>query len=257
MAEDPTPEDWRKLLRDAVAYDYPEETTKGGWRARRRAKRQHRLAHRQEARKRLADARRREPVTAGAAVVIMVVILGVGWAAQSLKEDSENEEKSVTAPPSPSQESTPERERGEEESERRKAEEETGTPESTAEAWASAYWERNPPEDIDYETVIERSSPYIATPLKENLISYGEDPEWGKLVSRGGVSKVVSVKTGKADSGLGVDAPGRVWRKVTTKTEVEGYKKYTDTHTVIVEVMITGEDTWEITRIRGLGENDE
>ncbi|MFF2308518.1 hypothetical protein ACFVVP_39215 [Streptomyces sp. NPDC058128] len=87
--------------------------------------------------------------------------------------------------------------------------------------------------------------------LVENLTA-SSDPAWDRLVSRGGVSTVRTVKVEPAGAGLPVDTPLRVWRKTTTTVDIEGYTNYTETPTLQVELMLTDTDEWRITRILGL-----
>lgn len=255
MPQHQDPDDWRRLLRDAVSYDYPEETHHGKRRERRRKRKEYREDHRRESANRLDEARRKEPITAGAAILVIGVILVIGWLSQWLKGGNEEEGREAVKPAPTESQVVPD---NPEESESTGVEEEEDrtTPHATAEGWARVYWERNPPKDGEFATVVDRSSGYMAAALAENLKGYESDPQWSELVSNGGIAEVKKVAVKKADPKLGANAPGRQWRKVVTATDVEGYTKYKETHTVSLEMMLADDGTWEITRIHGLKKND-
>jgi hypothetical protein len=77
-----SPDEWRRLLR--ADYDYPDEAYTGSRRERRRIRRATRHAERQNTKEWIAEERRRDPVTAGGAILVIVVILGIGLAVKYL-----------------------------------------------------------------------------------------------------------------------------------------------------------------------------
>ncbi|MGO4420585.1 hypothetical protein AB4Z54_18135, partial [Streptomyces sp. MCAF7] len=124
-------------------------------------------------------------------------------------------------------------------------------PDNVAEEAIRRYLSRNPPADGDHEASVLRAAPYMTRALVENLAS-NSDPAFDKLVSRGGIATVRTVKVGPADDKLPVDSPLRVWRKTTAKVYVEGYTNYTETTVLQLELVNSSGDSWRVSRILGL-----
>ncbi|GAA0350665.1 hypothetical protein [Streptomyces blastmyceticus] len=256
------PAEWRELLK--TPYEYPEEIEEAPKRSlRRRARKVYRQGRKAELKRRLAEERRREPVTAGGAILVIVGFLALGAAAThwwpshdaparvvrpgteagaSPEEGVPGEvrwRQGVGPSPSASPSDSPKPD--------------LGKPEKTAEDWARAYWARNPPVDKTHKAAVDRAAPWMTSALRENLRQF-DDKAWGELVSNGGVSTVDKVTVGPADDDRvrqQADTPTRVWRKVTVDTTVAGYRKYTDTKVLLTEIM-RGDDGWRVGRILGV-----
>ncbi len=251
------PAEWRELLK--TPYEYPEEIEQAPKRSlRRRARKIYRQDQRGELKRRLAQERRREPVTAGGAVVLVVCLLAVGLAADHWWPDHAGAPSKVVqagagqAPvtesaqgagpgpgPSPSASASPQAD--------------LSTPEKTAEGWARAYWARNPPVDKDHTAPVGRAAPWMTEALTKNLEQF-DDKAWYELVSNGGVSTVDKVTVGPADDDrvrMQANTPTRVWRKVTVDTTVAGYRKYADTKVLLTEITL-GDDGWRVGRVLGV-----
>ncbi|WP_432089587.1 hypothetical protein [Streptomyces sp. bgisy095] len=256
-----TPQQWRDLL--STGYDYPEETEEGRRGQRRRARRAYRKSERARSKAWVEQERRREPINARAALAIVVVLLAVGVLARfgpdwltgrddtasrvttapaaatpgtpSASADGADDKPSPTAPsPSPSP----------------SASADLTAPDPVAKEFVRHYLTRNPPEDQDHTASVERAAPWATRALTINL-ARSDDPAWGRLVSRGGVSTVSAVTVKPAGQDLPVDTPLRVWRTVTAKVDVVGYTTYTETTTLQVEVIHDGE-SWRVSRILGI-----
>ncbi|MFI1798306.1 hypothetical protein ACH427_13280 [Streptomyces sp. NPDC020379] len=252
------PAEWRELLK--TPYEYPEEIETAPKRSlRRRARKVYRQGQKVEVKRRLAEERRREPVTAGGAILVIAGFLALGAAAThwwpahdaparvvqpGTEADTHTAEAPSRAPgagpaasPSPSGSAKPD----------------LGKPEKTAEDWARAYWARNPPVDKTHKAAVDRAAPWMTSALRDNLRQF-DDKAWGELVSNGGVSTVDKVTVGPADDdrvSRQADTPTRVWRKVTVDTTVAGYRKYTETKVLLTEIM-RGDDGWRVGRILGV-----
>ncbi|KOG86005.1 hypothetical protein [Streptomyces varsoviensis] len=252
-----TPQEWREILR---SWDYPEEVDTGRRRERRRARKAHRADARRRTTQWVREERRRDPIKPTAALVIVALILGLGagarWLWPGLTGGSDRPAGSVSASPTPAaQDDKP-------------GTDETATsspsstpspaadlsePEHVAEEAIRRYLTRNPPADGDHSAPVLRAAPYMAPALVENLAS-SSDPAWDKLVSRGGVATVTTIKAGPVPEkeGLPVDTPLRVWRQVTAKVHVEGYTAYDEQHVLQVELTNPSGDAWRASRILGL-----
>ncbi|WP_146166793.1 hypothetical protein [Streptosporangium nondiastaticum] len=261
MSKDNGPQssaEWRELLN--TPYDYPEEIEEAPKRSlRRRARKVYRQGQKAELKRRLAEERRREPVTAGGAILVIVGFLALGAAAahwwpndgapakvvtagsapETRTESASGEAGGVSAAPSAAAPAVP------------KAD--LSKPEKAAEGWARVYWARNPPVDKDHKAVVERAAPWMTPALSENLKKF-DDPAWNEMVSNGGVSTVDRVTVGPADDDRvrnQADTPMRVWRKVTVETTVAGYRKYNETKALLTEIT-RGDDGWRVGRVLGV-----
>lgn len=252
-----TPEEWRDLL---AGFRYPEETKQGHRRVRRQARRDHRDTARRQTKEWVREQRRRDPLRPAGALIIVLVILGLGVGARFLwpgmlgqrhhpgapavatatANPTGQTYQPNTAPPTPS--SSP--------SSSPTPAADLSNPDHVARDAIQLYLTRNPPEDGDHTASVLRAAPYLTPALVENLTS-NDDPAWNRLVSRGGVSTVHTVTVSPAGTGLPADTPIRVWRKVTAKVDVEGYTHYSEETILHVEVTNTG-DGWQVSRILGL-----
>ncbi|MGK5731219.1 hypothetical protein [Streptomyces sp. URMC 124] len=261
MSKDNGPQsaaEWRELLN--TPYDYPEEIEEAPKRSvRRRARKIYRQDQKAELKRRLADERRREPVTAGGAIVVIAGFLALGAAAahwwpndtpaKVVQAGSAPETRTESAPaqrtgapaaPSPSA-SAPALPKVD-----------LSKPEKAAEGWARVYWARNPPVDKTHKAVVDRAAPWMTSALRENLKKF-DDAAWNEMVSNGGVSTVDKVTVGPADDDRvrnQADTPLRVWRKVTVNTTIAGYRKYDETKVLLTEVTRDGNE-WRVGRILG------
>ncbi|MBB5121372.1 hypothetical protein AF335_13530 [Streptomyces eurocidicus] len=251
-----TPAEWRELLRNG--YEYPEEIEAlSKRRVRRRVRKAYRQEQRDEARRQLAEERRREPVTPGGALVVIVGILAIGAAVHHWWPDhggapatvvragsgdrTEEEPGTPSALPSPSAPASP------------APVADLSTPERTAEGWARAYLERNPPVDKKHSASVRRAAPWMTEALTDNLTQF-EDKAWGRLVSNGGVSKVKRVSVAASDderTRLQADTPSRVWRKVSVDVDVAGYTKYGETTVFQTEIVRSG-GSWRVSKVLGV-----
>ncbi|MGW2456752.1 hypothetical protein ACWCTA_36315 [Streptomyces sp. NPDC001704] len=255
--DEPTPEEWREIL---ASFSYPEEVKKTeGRRGRREAKREHREDVRRRTKEYVREERRRDPLRPAGALIIVLVILGLGvgarflWpsllgkshagdhatATASATPGAQDDEKPATTPssssPSPSA----------------SAPVDLSKPDHVAEEAVRLYLTRNPPKDGDHTASILRAQQYMTAALVENLAGH-TDPGWAKLVSRGGVATVSTVKVEPAGNDLPVDSPIRVWRKTTAKVDVEGYTNYSETTVLQVELTNGDGNGWHVSRILGL-----
>ncbi|MER7316244.1 hypothetical protein [Streptomyces halstedii] len=256
--DDRTPQEWREILR---SWDYPEEAETGRRRERRRARKAHRTAARRRTTQWVREERRRDPIKPTAALVIVALILGLGagarWLWPGLTGGGDRPAASVSASPTPAvQDDKP------------GTDETTSSPSSSpspssavdladadhvAEEAIRRYLTRNPPADGDHTAPVLRAAPYMTPALVENLAS-SSDPAWDKLVSRGGVATVTTIKAvpSPEKEGLPVDTPLRVWRQVTAKVHVEGYTNYDEQRVLQVELTSPGGTEWRVSRILGL-----
>ncbi|MGW2227455.1 hypothetical protein [Streptomyces formicae] len=257
--DDRSPQEWREILR---SWDYPEEVETGRRRERRRARRAHRTEARRRTTQWVREERRRDPIRPRAALVIVAVILGLGvgarWLWPGLNGDDDRPSASVSASSTPAvQDDKP-----------GTGETDTATsspssspspaadlskPDHVAESAIRRYLTRNPPADGDHTAPVLKAAPYMAPALVENLAS-SSDPAWDKLVSRGGVATVTTIKAGPVPEKkrLPVDTPLRVWRQVTAKVHVKGYTDYDEQHVLQVELTNPSGNAWRVTRILGL-----
>ncbi|GGY05286.1 hypothetical protein [Streptomyces hiroshimensis] len=253
--------EWRELLK-AADYDYPEEIENAGKRrVRRRARKAYRQEQREEYKRRLADERRREPITAGGAILVMVAILAIGAAATHWWPDRAGAPSTVghagetsgnrtldepgTQPPTTPAPQPPQPSPS--------AKADRSKPEKSAEGWARAYLTRNPPVDKKHTASVERAAPWMTDALAVNLKQF-DDKAWGELVSNGGVSKVDKVTVGPADDDRvrkQADTETRVWRKTSVDITVKGYRTYTETRVYLTEIMLTS-DGWRVGRVLGV-----
>ncbi|WP_435596548.1 hypothetical protein [Streptomyces albogriseolus] len=251
---EPTPEEWRELL---ASMQYPEEvrTTKG-----RRARRAAKAAHREEVRRTtkewVREERRRDPIRPAGALIIVAVILGLGFGARYLwPQDHDDKGARVTATASPTpdgqQEAPTTAPSAPSASPSSSAAVDLDDPDRVAEEAVRLYLTRNPPKDGEHTASVLRAEPYMTPSLVENLAAH-TDKQWAKLVSRGGVSTVRTVKVEPAGTDLPVDTPIRVWRKTTAKIDVEGYEDYSETTVLQVELTNGDGDGWRVSRILGL-----
>lgn len=254
------PDGWRELLNEALpARPQPENTT-GSRRERRRARKAAGIEHRWRTREAIDAERRREPVTAGGAALLIVAILAVGAGARWLSgEDyapatpavSPSAEVTQAPSPPPAERDDPPAARDQIELADEDEAPDLSDPEQVAREWASAYLTRNPPEDQGHTASVERAAAWMTEALALNLAEH-DDPLYHTLVSRGGVSEVTDVTVETADPDLGTDTPVRVWRQLSITVEVQGYTDYTDTHEVQAEIIQADEDAWLVARVLGL-----
>ncbi|MEU2086523.1 hypothetical protein ABZ569_32210 [Streptomyces albus] len=244
MSDPRTPQQWRELLRNS----YPEDVEQvPGRRERRRAQKEHNRRKEQAARDWVRKERESEPVTGGAVLLIILVVLSIGlisWLVRSSDDQPEQHHEKAERPAAPLSPSSP-----------------TGPsptpspsgrgsgPEAVARAWAREFFTRDPYKEQTHQAVVDRAARWMTPQLTTNL-SESDDPAWGKLVSHGGVSKVTNVKVTSAGKHLPVDTPLRVWRKLLVTTSVHGYDDYNETRTVRVELSRAG-DGWQVSRALG------
>ncbi|WP_432017660.1 hypothetical protein [Streptomyces hydrogenans] len=254
-----TPQEWRELLR--TTYDYPEEVNEGRRAKRRRARRAYRQSERRRTAEWISRERRREPITAAGALLVVVVILAMGALARFgpdwIRGERDGGAGKVTATQpaaSPSDDGKPGAGSGADSpppaSPSPSVAVDLSNSEKVAEQFVRHYLTRNPPEDQDHTAAVLRAQPWATPGLVENLANHS-DPAFAKLVSHGGVSTVSTVKVEPADQGLPVDTPVRVWRKVTAKVDVQGYTDYSETTTLQTELTSTGAG-WRVSRILGV-----
>ncbi|MCC3777017.1 hypothetical protein [Streptomyces sp. UNOB3_S3] len=251
--------EWRELLKAGFEYEYPEEIRQAPKRSlRRRARKIYRQDQKVELKRRIAEERRREPVTAGGAVVLIVGLLAVGLAANHWWPDHAGAPSTVIQAGSPDDtgtESSPAGGGGPTASPSAPAtpKADLSTPEKTAEGWARAYMTRNPPVDKDQKVPVRRAAPWMTEALEKNLEQF-DDKAWYQLVADGGVATVDKVTVGPADDDRvrkQADTPTRVWRRVTVDTTVAGYQKHNDTKVLLTEIT-RGDDGWRVGRVLGV-----
>jgi len=249
-----TPADFRELLKEQ--YEVPEEARKGKRRQRRQARRRWKESRRAVTKQVLEEERRREPMTAAGAAVMIAVILLIGFAATHWWDgnDDDTKPKTVTSGPTPavteggegSAPSSPDTSASPSPS----ATVDLSSPDRAAEGWARTYLTRNPPVDEKHQRVVERAAPWMTDSLTRNLVG-NDDKLWNDLVSNGGIAKVTAVDVNQASEGLPVDTPLRVWREVTVKTAIDGYKQYDQTTVLQTELTHSG-DKWRVSRVLGV-----
>ncbi|MGW6569960.1 hypothetical protein [Streptomyces sp. NPDC054975] len=250
-----TPQEWRELLR--TTYDYPEEVNEGRRRQRRRARRAYRQSERRRTAEWISRERRREPITAAGALLVVAVVLAMGLLARfgpdwiRGERDSGAGKVTATQPAaSPSDDGKPGAASPPPASPSPSVSADLSDPEKVAEQFVRHYLTRTPPGDQDHTAAVLRAQPWATPGLVENLANH-DDPAFDRLVSRGGVSTVSTVKVEPAGQSLPVDTPVRVWRKVTAKVDVEGYTNYSETTTLETELTNTGAG-WRVSRILGV-----
>ncbi|MGW7064864.1 hypothetical protein ACWGHM_41120 [Streptomyces sp. NPDC054904] len=254
---EPTPEEWREIL---ASFSYPEEVKKSkGRRGRREAKREYREDVRRRTKEWVREERRRDPIRPAGALVIVLVILGLGVGARFLwpnllGEGHKGDRVTATASPTPGaaqNEGPTATPSSSSPSPSPSAAVDLSKPDHVAEEAVRIYLTRNPPKDGDHTASVLRAEPYMTPSLVENLAGH-TDRGWSKLVSRGGVATVSTVKVEPAGTDLPVDTPVRVWRKTTAKVDVEGYEDYSETTVLQVELTNGDGDGWRVSRILGL-----
>jgi len=249
-----TPEEWRALLRDNLSY--PEEVKAGARRERRQAKKQHRDDARRNTTEWIRQERQRDPIRPVGALLIVVLILGLGLAARWLGSGSTTAHAkaapaataTAAAPTVPTAAATASPTSAPSSS----APVDLTDPNHVAQEAVQLYLTRNPVLDQDHTASVERAAPYLEPDLEQNLSAH-TDTAWEKLVADGGVATVTAVKVGPAAAGLPVDTPLRVWRQVTATVVVKGYSNYTSATVLQVEVTNDG-GQWHVSRILGLGQ---
>ncbi|MFI1621870.1 hypothetical protein ACH4VT_33670 [Streptomyces lydicus] len=241
-----TPEELRGLLRG----NYPEDVEEFPHRRqRRRAKKAYRRQQVRATHEWVREEREKEPTTAAGAIALVVLLVLIGvvvhWLTPSDSDGHGTETGKRTHPtvtvsphhtPTPSPSATPSVA--------------ADDSDAVAQAWARAYYSRNPPQDRTHRGVAERASRLMTKQLTANLSEHS-DPDWDKLVSRGGISTVTGAKVSLAGTDLPADTPLRVWRQIAVTIKVAGYTHYTDTRTVQAELSRLG-DQWRVSRVLGL-----
>ncbi|MFI9005528.1 hypothetical protein [Streptomyces sp. NPDC053541] len=253
---EPTPDEWREIL---ASFQYPDDVKELPRRRRAAAKRAHRAQVRRDTAEWVREQRRREPLRPVGAALILALILALGlgarWIWPGLLGDKPAAKVTTTAPTTQATDDKPNSPTPQPSSAKPSASPtatvDLADPERVAEEAIRIYYTRNPPADRSHKAVVERAAPYMADSLALNLIG-NSDPAWDRLVSRGGISNVRTVKVKPAGTDLPGDTPVRVWRTTTATIDVKGYETYSETATLHVELMLTGEDEWRITRILGL-----
>ncbi|MEV6332250.1 hypothetical protein [Streptomyces sp. NPDC051909] len=250
-----TPQEFRDLLK--AGYDYPEEVDDERGRRRRRARRAHRQAERARTAQWIAEERRREPISARAALLIVAVLLGVGVFARlgpdwitGRDEGAGHVAAAPTAAPSAADDKPPAPTAPAPSPPAPSATVDLSDPETVAEQFARHYLTRNPPEDQDHTGAVRRAAPWATPALVENL-SQSDDPAFERLVSRGGISTVSTVTVKPAGGQLPPDNPLRVWRTVTAKVDVVGYTTYSETTVLQCELTAT-DGQWRVARVLGV-----
>jgi hypothetical protein len=250
--DDRSPQEWREILRTGLT---PPEAT-GGLLARRRARRAHRRAARRATRQWVAEERRREPLRPAGALAVVVLLLALGAGARWVWPSLAGPEAPAKASASPSAErggQSPGHESRTSSfspSPKASAAVDRGDSDQVAAEAIRRYLTRNPPVDGDHKAAVKRAAPYLTDTLAENLQQH-PDPEFDRLVSRGGVAVVSRAKVRPAGKDLPGDTPIRVWRTVAATVKVAGYTRYSETTTLQVEV-IEGRRGWRVSRILGL-----
>ncbi|MFE0654363.1 hypothetical protein ACFVZH_38095 [Streptomyces sp. NPDC059534] len=256
-SDEPTPQEWREILAN---FRYPDHVNEVPRSKRGGAKRAHRDAVRRNTTEWVREQRRREPLRPAGAAIILALILALGagarWVWPGLLGDEAATQVTTTAAPSPQGPDDKPSAPAPPASSPSPSTSPTPSinlndPERVAEEALRLYLARNPPIDKSHRAAVLRAAPYMSASLVENLTA-SSDPAWDRLVSRGGVSTVRTVKVEPAGADLPRDTPLRVWRKTTATVDIEGYTTYTETTTLQVELMLTDTDEWRITRILGL-----
>ncbi|MFF9908797.1 hypothetical protein ACF1HU_35955 [Streptomyces olivaceus] len=249
--DDKSPQEWRELL--SARFDYPEETKEGRRRQRRRARRAFRDSERRRTKEWIKRERRREPITAVGALLIVGALLLLGVLARIgpdwLSNRDETAAKPTPTPTAPAAPAPPPVSTSPTPSKSSSAAPDRGSADKVATEFVRRYLTRNPPKDEDHTAAVLRAEPWATSELVENLSNHS-DPAFDKLVSRGGVSTVSTVKVKPPEKGLPVDSPLRVWRAVTAKVDVQGYTNYSEKTTLQIEVTKT-DDGWRVSRILG------
>ncbi|WP_331720124.1 hypothetical protein OG762_51750 (plasmid) [Streptomyces sp. NBC_01136] len=256
--------DDERTLREAreilASFQYPDDVKRTkGMRNRRTAKREHREEVRRNTKEWVREQRRRDPIRPAAALIVVAAVLAIGagtrylWPGLLGGNDHQDAKPAATATPTPgvqddapaTSSSTPSA------TPSSSAAVDLSDPDHVAQEALRLYLTRNPPQDGDHSASVLRAAPYMTPALVENLASQ-DDPSWEKLVSRGGVATVSTVKAGPADSKLPANTPIRVWRKVTAKVDVKGYTDYSENTVVQAELTNGDGKGWHVSRIVGL-----
>ena len=239
---------WKEHL---GAYDFPTEIEDGlRGRRRRRARRRYRHAHLQETKEYIAERRRQEPVTAAGAVILLTVMLGIGLIGHWLLDSGTGHGRhpvTVTVSPPPLPDRMPTTASPAPSATQHV---DLSNPSVVAQQFARHYLTRNPPVDGSHAASVGRAAAWMTPALAANLAG-SPDPDFDKLVSRGGISKVTRVKVTTAGSDLPGDTPLRIWRTVTATVSVHGYTSYTQTRTLQTELIRTAQG-WLVSRILGV-----
>ncbi|MFI8829021.1 hypothetical protein [Streptomyces sp. NPDC053431] len=253
--EEQSPPHVRELLK--AQYDYPEDVETGRGGSRRRARRAYRRSERQRTAAWIEQERRREPITARAALVVVTVLLGMGVLARLgpgwITGGDERADQVVAGPsafPAGAANSKPAVSSSPPLSPLASPSADLSLPDRVAEAFVRQYLTRNPPKDQDHTAAVGRAAPWATPALVENL-SQHDDPPFGRLVSRGGVSMVSTVTVKHAGQQLPGDTPLRAWRTVTAKVDIVGYTSYSETTTLQCELINT-DGEWRVARVLGV-----
>ncbi|MEV8628615.1 hypothetical protein [Streptomyces sp. NPDC051079] len=250
-----TPQEFRDLLK--AGYDYPEEVDAERGRSRRRARRAYRRAARAQTAQWIADERRREPISARVALLVVAVLLGIGVLARfgpdwltGQDAGADHVAAAPSAAPSAADDKPPASGAASPSSASPSPAADLADPDTVAEQFARHYLTRNPPEDQEHTAAVDRAAPWATPALVENL-SQNDDPAFERLVSRGGVSTVSTVFVKPAGQQLPPDNPLRVWRTVTAKVDVVGYTTYSET--TVLQCELTNVDgAWRVARVLGV-----
>ncbi|MEV7419865.1 hypothetical protein [Streptomyces sp. NPDC089919] len=255
--EQRSPQEWRALLSNA----YPQDAEEGGWRQRRRARKAFRAGQRRRTTAWVARERSRDPITAGAALLLVLALLAMGVWLRTGPDwlTGGNAESRVVGVITPTTTGVPANDAGAPAAAPSLSasspsptapEPDLSEPVAVAKEWVRRYLTRNPPVDQDHKPAVHRSAPWATAGLTDNLAGH-TDPAFDKLVSRGGVSTVTVVSTGPAGGQLPPDNPVRIWRTVTATVAVQGYTAYTETTVLQVEVTSTVSG-WRVSAVLGV-----
>ncbi|MFJ4880866.1 hypothetical protein ACIP93_37450 [Streptomyces sp. NPDC088745] len=243
---DRSPEDWRELLHSRPADSDPHAAAPPP-RRRKRLRRKERPAPVPVAAgiPRRTAAVRREPVTPLGLLLAVALLLGTGLLVRHLTTDGSVPPAAAPRPSAPAAVQPPPPRPA------APAPAVVPAPEDVSEAWARAYWTRDPVPDRTHVAAVRRAAPWATASLTANLSAH-TDRAWGRLVSRGGISTATAVRVSPAGTDLPPDIPDvRVWRTIATTTAVDGYTRYTETHTVRAELLrLTA--GWRVSRVLGL-----
>ncbi|MER7112256.1 hypothetical protein [Streptomyces sp. NPDC000229] len=255
-----SPEDWRELLR--TQYDYPDDLVPegSGRKARRRAKKEWREADRESRKAYVRGLREREPASPGGIIVLLVALLVIGgvasWLFPKYSQDDAKPADHVQASPTanagagsssgaagqPAASASPSGPAVD-----------LSEPDGVSAAFIKAYLTRDPVKDQGPQASVERAEPWMTKSLRENLVAH-PDPDYQRLVIRGGVATVGKVEVAEAGDELPVDIPKvRAFREVRASITVKEWETETEVRTLHLELVYTKQG-WLVARILDLAQ---